>query len=142
MGMNVGGDAGGVKSEINVTPLVDVVLVLLIIFMVTTSIIANPEGLRVDKPEAATGQTQDRESILLVCRKDGTTAVDGKEVTTDAEILDKITDKLVSDRELQGIVQCDTTAEVGRMVHLIDLLREAGVKKYAIATKKPEEGGG
>lgn len=136
-------DDEGEISGINVTPLVDVTLVLLIIFMVTTSIIANPEGLRVDKPEAATGQTQDRASILLVCRKDGTTAVDGHEVTTDAQIRDKVTDALVKDRELQGIVQCDTKAEVGRMVHLIDLLREAGVKKYAIATEKPpkEEGG-
>jgi biopolymer transport protein ExbD len=124
-------------TGINVTPLVDVTLVLLIIFMVTTSIIANPEGLRVDKPEAATGQTQDRASLLIVCRKDGTTAVDGKEVSTDAEIVDAITDKLVEDRELQGIVQCDTRAEVGRMVHLIDLLRAGGVKKYAIATEQP-----
>ncbi|MCA9707237.1 MAG: biopolymer transporter ExbD [Myxococcales bacterium] len=130
-------DDEGEITGINVTPLVDVTLVLLIIFMVTTSIIANPEGLRVDKPEAATGQTQDRASVLLVCRKDGTTAVDGQEVTTDAEILDKVTDALVADRELQGIVQCDTKAEVGRMVHLIDLLRQAGVKKYAIATEQP-----
>jgi biopolymer transport protein ExbD len=130
-------------TGINVTPLVDVTLVLLIIFMVTTSIIANPEGLRVDKPEAATGQTQDRASLLIVCRKDGTTAVDGKEMTTDAEIVDAITDKLVEDRELQGIVQCDTKAEVGRMVHLIDLLRAGGVKKYAIATEQPpKEGAG
>lgn len=132
-------------TGINVTPLVDVTLVLLIIFMVTTSIITNPEGLRVDKPEAATGQTQDRASILIVCRKDGTTAVDGKEVDSDDKIVDAITDALVADRELQGIVQCDTTAEVGRMVHLIDLLRAAGVKKYAIATEKPpkakEDGG-
>ncbi len=130
-------------TGINVTPLVDVTLVLLIIFMVTTSIINNPEGLRVDKPEAATGQTQDKANVLIVCRKDGTTAVDGKEMTTDAEIVDAITDELVKDRELQGIVQCDTKAEVGRMVHLIDLLRAAGVKKYAIATEQPpKEGAG
>ena len=50
--------------------------------------------------------------------------------------------KLKQDPDLQGIVQCDTKAEVGRMVHLIDLLRQAGVKKYAIATEQPpkEEG--
>jgi biopolymer transport protein ExbD len=128
-------------TGINVTPLVDITLVLLIIFMVTTSIITNPEGLRVDKPEAATGQSQDRASILIVCRKDGTTAVDGKEVSTDAEIVDAISDKLVEDRELQGIVQCDTKAEVGRMVHLIDLLRAGGVTKYAIATEQPPKEG-
>jgi biopolymer transport protein ExbD len=136
-------DDEGEITGINVTPLVDITLVLLIIFMVTTSIISNPEGLRVDKPEAATGQSQDRASILIVCRKDGTTAVDGKEMTTDGEIVDAISTALVADRELQGIVQCDTKAEVGRMVHLIDLLRAGGVTKYAIATEKPpKEGAG
>lgn len=136
-------DDEGEITGINVTPLVDITLVLLIIFMVTTSIISNPEGMRVDKPEAATGQSQDRASILIVCRKDGTTAVDGKEMTTDGEIVDAISTALVADRELQGIVQCDTKAEVGRMVHLIDLLRAGGVTKYAIATEKPpKEGAG
>jgi len=130
-------DDEGEITSINVTPLVDVTLVLLIIFMVTTSIIANPEGLRVDKPEAATGETVDHASILLICRKDGSTAVDGKEVDTDAEIIDAVENKLVEDRDLQGIIQCDTKAEVGRLVHLMDLLRAAGVTKYAIATEKP-----
>lgn len=132
-------DDEGEITSINVTPLVDVTLVLLIIFMVTTSIITNPEGLRVDKPEAATGETVDHASILLICRKDGSTAVDGKEVDSDAEIIDAVENKLVEDRELQGIIQCDTKAEVGRLVHLMDLLRAAGVTKYAIATEKPAE---
>ncbi|MEM7152132.1 MAG: biopolymer transporter ExbD [Myxococcota bacterium] len=137
-------DDEGEITGINVTPLVDVVLVLLIIFMVTTSIITNPEGLRVDKPEAASGESVDRLSVLLVCRRDGSTAVDGVEVETDAEIRAEIKKKLKQDPDLQGIVQCDTKAEVGRMVHLIDLLRAEKVMKYAIATEKPpkEEAGG
>ena len=134
-------DDEGEITGINVTPLVDITLVLLIIFMVTTSIITNPEGLRVDKPEAATGQSQDRASLLIVCRKDGTTAVDGKEVATDEEIVAAIRSAIGSDREVQGIVQCDTKAEVGRMVHLIDLLRAGGITKYAIATEKPPKEG-
>lgn len=143
-------DDEGEITGINVTPLVDVVLVLLIIFMVTTSVIANPEGLQVDKPEAATGQTVDKASVLIVCREDGTIKVDDRTVTTDAEITDAITDKLAEvkaagETDLQGIVQCDTKAEVGNMVHLIDLLRQAGVTKYAIATEQPpkkEDAGG
>jgi biopolymer transport protein ExbD len=126
-------------TNINVTPLVDITLVLLIIFMVTTAVIANPEGMRVDKPDAATGQQLERTSILLVCHEDGRIVVDGKELEDDAQINDAILLKLAEDEELQGIVQCDETAQVGGMVHLIDLLRTAGVKKYAIATEKPEE---
>jgi biopolymer transport protein ExbD len=124
-------------TSINVTPLVDITLVLLIIFMVTTSVITQQEGLEIAKPEAATGKKLDVASVLLVCRNDGTVLVDGKTTASDAEITEAIVDKLVDDENLQGIVQCDKEAQVGTMVHLIDLLREAGVKKYAIATQKP-----
>jgi biopolymer transport protein ExbD len=141
--------AGGVDFDddseitgINVTPLVDIILVLLIIFMVTTSVITTAEGLRVDKPEAATGKQLERESILLVCHTDGSVVVDQEKVPDDATITARIKAKLAEDAELQGVVQCDTKAEVGRMVHLIDLLRDAGVKRYAIATKQPEQAGG
>lgn len=129
-------------TSINVTPLVDITLVLLIIFMVTTSVISQQEGLEVAKPEAATGKSLDVASVLLVCKNDGTVLVDGKAAASDAEITEAITSKLVEDREMQGIVQCDKEAQVGTMVHLIDLLREAGVKKYAIATQKPQASAG
>ncbi|MFO0635954.1 MAG: biopolymer transporter ExbD [Nannocystaceae bacterium] len=129
-------------TAINVTPLVDVTLVLLIIFMVTTSLISNAEGLQVDKPEAASGAKLDDTSVMIVCAADGTVQVDGQTVEGDEAIVDKLTDKLVEDRNLQGIVQCDEAAQVGQMVHLIDLMRNAGIKKYAIATKKPEAAGG
>jgi biopolymer transport protein ExbD len=129
-------------TSINVTPLVDITLVLLIIFMVTTSVITDTEGLDINKPEAASGSTIEGASILVQCDEEGKVRVDGEDVATDAEITEAVEKKLVEDRELQGIVQCDEAADVGKMVHLIDLLREAGVKKYAIATKKPEAAGG
>lgn len=132
-------DDEGEITGINVTPLVDIVLVLLIIFMVTTSVITNAEGMKVAKPEASSGRKLANDSIILVCHADGAIWVDGKEMSGDEAIVERIADKLMIDENLQGIVQCDEKAQVGRMVHLIDLLREAGVKKYAIATKKPEK---
>ena len=132
-------DDEGEITGINVTPLVDIVLVLLIIFMVTTSVITNAEGMKISKPEASSGRKLDNDSIVLVCHEDGAIWVDGKEMGSDEAIVERIADKLMDDENLQGIVQCDEKAQVGRMVHLIDLLREAGVKKYAIATKKPEK---
>lgn len=140
-------DDDGEITGINVTPLVDVTLVLLIIFMVTTTVITNPEGVRINKPEAATGEQLERESILLVCDKDGNVVVDGEKLgkadktttATNDEIKKRITDKLARDKDLQGIVQCDRAADVGAMMHLIDMLRKSGVKKYAVATKEPEK---
>ena len=127
-------------NNINVTPLVDVMLVLLIIFMVTTTKIQESEAMAVDKPDANTGQKLEtnKHQILLVCAKDGTITVDLKPITEDAAIKAAITAKLAEDRDLQGVIKCDEEANVGSMVHLIDLLREAGVKKYAIATEKPK----
>lgn len=140
-------DDEGEITGINVTPLVDVTLVLLIIFMVTTTVITNPEGVRINKPEAATGEQLERESILLQCDADGNVLVDGNKLgpadpstkSVNDEIKKLITDKLARDKELQGIVQCDRAADVGAMMHLIDLLRISGVKKYAVATKEPEK---
>lgn len=126
---------------INVTPLVDIILVLLVIFMVTATTIQNVEGMEVDKPDAKTGQTVDDlpKSILLVCHKDGSFLVDGEKMVGDAQIIKAIEAKVAQNPDLQGIISCDEGAKVGAMVHLIDLLRDHDVKKYAIATERPEE---
>ncbi len=133
-------------NAINVTPLVDVMLVLLVIFMATTTTIQDSEAMRVDKPDANTGSKiePNPHQILLMCTADGNYAIDriavrgATEAERDKVITDAIAAKVKDDNELQGVIQCDEAAQVGAMVHLIDLLREQGVKKYAIATEKPK----
>lgn len=141
--------AGGLDEDdeitgINITPMVDIILVLLVIFMVTTATIKKIEGMEVDKPDAASGKSVEDmpKSIVLMCRGSDEYAIDNKPVEgtqaeIDAAIIREVKSRLSQNDELQGIVQCDTKAEVGAMVHLIDLLRESGVTKYAIATEKP-----
>ena len=133
-------DDGDEITGINITPMVDIILVLLVIFMVTTSTIHKLEGLEVDKPDAATGKSiqEESEKILLTCRADGAILVDGNPMSDDAAIKRAIADKVKKSSQLQSIVSCDETAAVGSLVHLIDLLRESGVKRYAIATEKPQ----
>jgi len=128
-------------TNINVTPLVDVVLVLLIIFMVTTSKITNPEGMQVDKPDATTGAKIEPKSMVLVCHPDGRIVIDGKATADDEAVATAIADAVAKNGDVQGIVQCDENALVGNLVHLIDLLRKGGVKKYAIATEQPKPAG-
>jgi biopolymer transport protein ExbD len=133
-------------NAINVTPLVDVMLVLLVIFMATTTTIQDSEAMRVDKPDAKTGTKLEPNphQILLMCTKEGAYSIDRVKVTEadpaarDKTIKDAISSKVKEDKDLQGVIMCDEGAEVGAMVHLIDLLRDAGVKKYAIATEKPQ----
>lgn len=135
-------------TGINITPMVDIILVLLVIFMVTTATINQIEGMQVDKPDAASGKSLGElpQSIVLICRGDGEYAIDGNPVVgadaaaVDREIAAEIQTRVGQNPELQGIVQCDTEAQVGAMVHLIDLLRDNGVTKYAIATEQPKKG--
>jgi biopolymer transport protein ExbD len=131
-------------TGINITPMVDIILVLLVIFMVTTTTINEIEGMEVDKPDAASGRNVEDlpKSIVLMCRGSDEFAIDGVPVEgtpaeIDAAIAAEIKVRVKQNPELQGIVQCDTKAEVGAMVHLIDLLRDNDVTKYAIATEQP-----
>lgn len=139
--MAAASDGEGGLTAINITPMVDIMLVLLVIFMVTTSTLSQLDGLDVNRPDAATGApieaAVDRE-ILLTCRPDGTVAVDGAPVTDDAAIQAAIAAKRARNPELSGIIACDEDASVRALVRLLDLLRAAGVHRYAIATESPQ----
>ncbi|MEE9384866.1 MAG: biopolymer transporter ExbD [Nannocystaceae bacterium] len=138
MASQVDFDDEGINS-INITPMVDIMLVLLVIFMVTTTTIQNLEGMQVDKPEAKSGQDmgEQAKTMLVVCHADGRVVVDGDELSDDAAITRAIRAKVKLNADLQGLLQCDTAAKVGEMVRLMDLLRTNGVKRYAIVTEKP-----
>ena len=118
-------------SAINVTPLVDVILVLLIIFMVTARIIVS-QGMPMDLPKAASGeQMQTVFSVELTA--DGKTVVDSERVSGDNAVskLAKIAKSKVPD--LRAVIRADNKVEHGRVIHVLDLLKRAGVDKIAFA---------
>jgi biopolymer transport protein ExbD len=123
-------DSGRMITEINVTPLVDIVLVLLIIFMVTTTYIVNP-SIKVDLPKAATGSDQARTNLALVLTKDGTLYLNG-EKSDDGGVTRFIASELPKNADLQAIIAADKVVQHGSVVHLIDLVKRAGVRKFAI----------
>jgi biopolymer transport protein ExbD len=123
-------DGGRMITDINVTPLVDIVLVLLIIFMVTTTYIVNP-SIKVDLPKAATGSDQARTNLALVLTKDGTLYLNG-ERSDDGGVSRFITTELPRNPDLQAIIAADKVVPHGSVVHLIDLVKRAGVRKFAI----------
>jgi len=128
--------AGGASSDadeaitgINVTPLVDITLVLLIIFMVTAKIIVS-QSVPLDLPKAATGtEVQVVFSIMLAA--DGTTQVDGKRVPTDDAILVLSRDAHAKTPELRAVIKADSAVPHGRVIHVLDLLKQAGISKIA-----------
>ena len=123
-------DAGRMITDINVTPLVDIVLVLLIIFMVTTSYIVNP-SIKVDLPKAATGSDQVKTTLGLTLTKDGSLYLNGDK-TDDAGLQRYIATELPKNPDLQAVIAADKVVPHGSVVHVIDLVKRAGVRKFAI----------
>ena len=123
-------DSGRMITEINVTPLVDIVLVLLIIFMVTTTYIVNP-SIKVDLPKAATGSEQAKTTLGLTLTKDGSLYLNGDK-TDDGGLQRFIATELPKNPELQAVIAADKVVPHGSVVHVIDLVKRAGVRKFAI----------
>ncbi len=124
-------------TGINVTPLVDVSLVLLVILMVTATYIA-ARTIPMDLPKAATGEAT---SALLVVNidRDGTTWLDGKRI--DRETLRKrVRDAHQRAKDTRAVIAADGSAHHRSVVSVIDLLRQEGVSEFAINVQPAEIG--
>ena len=125
------GDEDDIISAINVTPLVDVILVLLIIFMVTARIIVS-QGMPMDLPKAASGEeVQTIFSVELTA--DGLTVVDSERVENDEAVSRLAKTAKAKVPELRAVIRADNKVEHGRVIHVLDLLKRAGVNKIAFA---------
>ena len=130
----------GTITGINVTPLVDVVLVLLIIFMVTARIIVS-QSLPMDLPKAAQGQ-----QIQLVfgveLHSNGDILVDAKRLPNDEAVFPLAKEAFQKDRELRAVIRADTAVQHGRVIRVLDLLKQAGISKIAfgVSAVPPEPG--
>jgi biopolymer transport protein ExbD len=123
-------------NGINVTPLVDITLVLLIIFMVTASYIVK-ETIEVELPRAAhRGETVQKTFALLVT-KEGRTYLNGAPVD-DAGLVAAVAQAKQKGEDVQAIVGADRNATHGMVTHLLDVLKGAGVIKFAIQIEKQQ----
>jgi biopolymer transport protein ExbD len=128
--------AGQIQDEddaitgINVTPLVDITLVLLIIFMVTATYIVK-QTIEVELPRAAHGGETVSKTFALVVTKDGKVFLNGVE-TDDAGLVAAVQNARSRGEEIQAIVGADKNATHGTVTHLLDVLKGAGVVRFAI----------
>src|SRR6187431_1972651 len=131
-------DDDGLIAGINVTPLVDVTLVLLIIFMVTARIIVS-QGMPMDLPKSASGEAlQTIFSVELTA--DGKTRVDSEAVESDEALSPLAKKAKAKNKELRAVIRADKKVEHGRVIHVLDLLRRAGLAKIAFAVTPSAEG--
>jgi biopolymer transport protein ExbD len=116
-------------TGINVTPLVDITLVLLIIFMVTAKIIVS-QSLPLDLPKAATG-TDVQTVFSIVMASNGSAQVDSKSIPNDDAIFEIARSAHAQNAELRAVIKADAAVPHGRVIHVLDLLKQAGVSKIA-----------
>ena len=117
-------------TGINVTPLVDVTLVLLIIFMVTTSYIVRA-SIEVDLPKAATAQQTPPSSLSVVLTRAGELYLNDR-ITTEEQLAAQVRAQVEDNPDIQVLIGADTELEYGRVVGLIDLIKQNGVRRYAL----------
>ena len=133
--------AGGARNDdedviagINVTPLVDITLVLLIIFMVTAKIIVS-QAIPLDLPKAATSGDQ-QVVFAVTIDKDGHVLADKRPMTTDDELKKAAADALAKDKDLRTVIQASAQVPHGTVIHVLDELRQAGITKIGFAVEK------
>ena len=129
-------DDEGLISDINVTPLVDVTLVLLIIFMVTASYIVK-ETIEVELPRAAHGGETVQKTFAVLVTRDGRTFLNGVPVD-DGALVAEVQRARSAGEDVQAIVGADKNATHGAVTHLLDVLKGAGVTKFAIQIEKQQ----
>ncbi len=131
------GDDEGLITEINVTPLVDVVLVLLIILMVTATAIVS-KTIPMELPEASSGdQTNMPTTIAVSIEADGTLYLDREEMNA-TELQRKVREARAANEDLRAIIAADGRVSHSNVVQVIDLLRRERVTKFAINVRPQE----
>ena len=142
MSMAVGGKKGGPMADINVTPMADIMIVLLIIFMVITPMLQ--KGVDVRLPVA--GNTKERKdepkSIVVAVKKDGTTYLGGTKLDNQAELLPQVKERLQDLPEGARIMylKADEQLPYSEVMKVMDLCREAGVEEVALIAEAKVQG--
>jgi biopolymer transport protein TolR len=146
--MNVaGGDSGGssrrfrrkttpLMTEINITPFVDVMLVLLVIFMVTTPLMQS--GVAIDLPRENVGSLEIQEENIVSLRKDGAIFFNDKRITH-RDLDDKLKKIIAVSPKAQVYLRADKGLPYGSVMKAMGIIKKAGVERLGMVTETPSE---
>lgn len=131
---NGNGEDDGLLANINIIPFVDIVLVLLIIFMLTSIAIVRA-SMVVNLPKAASGGARVESTVNVVCSKDGSLMLNGAASTVE-EIARFVKQQSAANPKLQAVIAADKGVEYGRVIDLIDLVKKNGVSAFALDVER------
>jgi len=128
-------DGSGAITDINVTPFVDVVLVLLVVFIVTAKLIV-ARGVEIDKPKAATGG-EVQSTLRVSVNAGGDLFVNGDKFGDDTSAVARIKQIAASTTKPKAIIAGDRKSAYGGVMRAIDLVQQAGVTAIALENERP-----
>ncbi|WP_077529149.1 ExbD/TolR family protein [Vreelandella utahensis] len=123
-------------AELNMTPMIDIVFIMLIFFIVTTSFVKET-GIEVSRPSADTAERKEKGSILVGVRADGEVWMDNRQIEKDA-IRANVERMLAENPEASVVVVADENASSGILVQAIDQARQAGASGVSVAARQGE----
>ena len=132
-------ESDSIVAEINITPLTDIFLVLLIIFMISSSAMLEG-GLQVKLPTAKTGaltKVDNGKPVYVTIAKDGKINVNDK-VADENNLSQTVKDVLASTSDKTVVIRGDEGVDLGKAVRIMDAARAAGAEKIALATQPPK----
>ena len=134
MSAKLGGNDDEPIAEINIVPFVDIILVVLIIFMVTTPFIMKP-SISINLPKAASGEDTAPSELNISIGANGETLLNGKPVNDD-ELSTTAKNNLAANKNTQAIISADKDVAHGRVISIIDIVKSAGITRFAISIDK------
>jgi biopolymer transport protein TolR len=141
MSMDLGGAKGGVKSEINVTPLVDVMLVLLIIMMLVAPLLQQGVSVRLPEAENTVDKPEVSDQTVIAIAANKAVYLNAKPVQ-EAELATKVNEILEDKVEKIVLIKADQDVEYGAVMATMDALRQAGIENVGLITEKRKGTGG
>src|SRR5881628_3668634 len=140
MAMDLGGAKGGVKSDINVTPLVDVMLVLLIIMMLVAPLLQQGVAVTLPKATNTTDKPEVQDQTVIAIGRDKSLFVNAKPVT-EAELGTRVSEKLENKKDKVVLIKADEEVEYSAVMAAMDQLRQAGIEDIGLITEPKEKPG-
>jgi biopolymer transport protein TolR len=133
MAMDLGGAKGGVKSDINVTPLCDVMLVLLIIMMIVAPLLQQGVSVTLPKAQNTVDKPEVQGQTVVAIGKDKSMYVNAKPVQ-EHEMASKVNEILENNKEKVVLIKADEEVEYGAVMAAMDQLRQAGIEDIGLIT--------
>jgi len=123
------------ESTIDISPLIDCVFILLIFFIVTTTFVEET-GVEVDKPQAASAERLEKNSILIALTEKGEVVYGGREIGVSG--VQPLVKRMLQKENLPVIIQADSVSQSSVLIRIIDEAKLAGATKVSVASRLPQ----